>query len=58
MGEGRWEGKILPQKRELKNPCAGEEDVFLFHPQNGLNGFILHWCISGWWFTPAQIPIM
>jgi hypothetical protein len=32
---------------------AGEEDVFLAHPQNGLNGLILNWCTGGSWFTPA-----
>jgi hypothetical protein len=44
----------LGQKRGLKNPWAREEGVFLVHPQNGLNGLILNWCIGGWWFTPAQ----
>jgi len=39
------------QKRGLKNPWAGEEDVFLVHPQNGLNFLILNWCITGCWFT-------
>jgi hypothetical protein len=38
----------------LKNPWAGEEDVFLVHPQNGLNSFILNWCIGGCWFTPIE----
>ncbi len=33
-----------------KNFSTGREDV---HPQNGLNGFILNWCIGGCWFTPA-----
>ncbi len=33
-----------------KNP-TGREDV---HPQNGLNGLILNWCIGGCWFTPAR----
>jgi hypothetical protein len=32
--------KILEQKRGLKNPWVGEEDVFLVHPQNGLNNLI------------------
>jgi hypothetical protein len=31
----------------------GEEDVLLVHPQNGLKGLILNWCIGGCWFTPA-----
>jgi hypothetical protein len=32
----------------------------LVHPQNGLNGLILTWCIGGCWFTPArsnQLPL-
>ncbi len=37
------EGKILGQKRGLKNPWSGEEDVFLIHPHNSLNGLILDW---------------
>jgi hypothetical protein len=41
----------LRQRKGLKNPWAGEEDVFLVHPQNGL---ILNWCTGGCWFTPAQ----
>jgi hypothetical protein len=40
---GRWKNQKL---------WAGE-DVFLVHPQNGLNGLILNWCIGGCWFTPA-----
>jgi len=44
---------ILGQRRGLKNPWAGEEDVFLVHPQNGLNGLILNWCTGGCRFTPA-----
>jgi hypothetical protein len=43
----------LGQRRGLKNPCAGEEDGFLVHPQNGLNGLIQNWCTGGCWFTPA-----
>jgi hypothetical protein len=43
----------LGQRRGLKNPWAGEEDVFLFRPQNGLNGLILNWCTGGCWFTIA-----
>jgi hypothetical protein len=53
-GGGTYEGKILGQRRGLKNPWAGEEDGFLVHSQNGLNGLILNWCIGGCWFTPAQ----
>jgi hypothetical protein len=41
----------LRQRRGLKNPWAGEEDVFFIHPQNGLNGLILKWCIGACWFT-------
>ncbi len=33
----------MGQRRELKNPWEGEEDVFLVHPQNGLNGLVVHW---------------
>ncbi len=32
-----------------------EKDVFLVHPQNGLNGLILNLCIGGCWFTPAWV---
>ncbi len=32
------------KRRGLKNPWVGEEDVFLVHPQNGLNDLILNWC--------------
>jgi hypothetical protein len=39
---------------QLKNPWAGEEDVFLVHAQNGLKGLILNWCTHGCWFTPAR----
>ncbi len=46
-------GENFGQRRGLKNPWAGEEDVFLVHPQIGLNGLILKWCIGGCWFTPA-----
>jgi hypothetical protein len=42
---GRQEGKILGQKRGMKNPWAWEEDGFLVHSQNGLNDLILDWCI-------------
>jgi hypothetical protein len=44
----------LGQRRGLKNPWAREEDVFLIHPQNSLNGLILNWCTGGCWFTPAS----
>jgi hypothetical protein len=44
----------LGQRRGLKNPWARQEDVFLVHPQNGLNGLILNWCIGGCCFTPAH----
>ncbi len=53
-GGSKEEGKLLGQRKGLKNPWAGEEDVFLIHPQNGLNGLILNWCIAGYWFTPAN----
>jgi len=43
----------LGQRRGLKNPWAGEEDVFSVHPQNDLNSLILNCCIGGCWFTPA-----
>jgi len=43
----------LRQRKGLKNPWARQEDVFLVHPQNGLNGLILNWCIGGCCFTPA-----
>jgi hypothetical protein len=43
VGGGKYvEGKNLGQRKGLKNPWAGEEDVFFIHPQNGLNGFILN----------------
>jgi hypothetical protein len=32
------------QRRGEKKKHIGREDV---HPQNGLNGFILNWCIGG-----------
>ncbi len=44
----------MGQRRGLKNPWAGEEDVFLIHPPNGLNGLILNWCIGGCWFIPVM----
>jgi hypothetical protein len=44
-------------EKGLKNPWAGEEDVFLIHPQNCLNGFILNWCIGGCWFISTTIII-
>ncbi len=30
--------------------------MFLVHPQNGLNGLILNWCIGGYWFIPERRP--
>jgi len=30
-----------------KNIYLGNPDVVLVHPQNGLNGLILNWCIGG-----------
>ncbi len=54
---GRWEvrgGKILGKRRGGKKKIhAGREDGIFVHPQNGLNGLILNWCIGGCWFTPA-----
>jgi hypothetical protein len=44
----------LGQRRGLKNPWAREEDVFLVHPQKGLNGLIRNWCTGDYWFTPAS----
>ncbi len=44
----------MGQRRGLKNPWARQEDVFLVHPQNGLNGLILNWCIGACCFTPAH----
>jgi len=32
------------EKRWKKKNTSGREDV---HPQNGLNGLILNWCIGG-----------
>jgi hypothetical protein len=46
-------GRESRGKEEVKKKTpTGREDV---HPQNGLNGLILNWCIGGCWFTPAQI---
>jgi len=55
----------LWQVRGLKKPWAGEEEnknaqagwagCVWVHPQNGLNGLILNWCMGGCWFTPARI---
>jgi hypothetical protein len=42
---GRWGREEVKKKY-----TSGKEDV---HPQNGLNGLILNWCIGGCWFTPA-----
>ncbi len=46
-GVGRSE-KFWGKEGGLKNPWAGEEDVFLVHPQNGLNDLILNGCIGGY----------
>jgi len=62
----RWEGEVskgevgkrekLWGKEEVeKTKNFGQGKVFLVHPQNGLNIFILNWCISGCWFIPAEI---
>jgi hypothetical protein len=48
-------GKLLGQRRGLKNPWAREEDVFLVHPQNSLNGLILNSCTGGCWFAPTRL---
>ncbi len=37
-----------------KSLGRGRGFVFVVHPQNGLNGLILNWCIGGCWFTPAH----
>jgi len=51
----------LGQIRRLKKPWAGEEKnenallgCVWVHPQNSLNGLILNWCTSGYWFTPTM----
>jgi hypothetical protein len=36
-------GENFGAEKGLKNPWAEEQDVFLVHPQNGLNGLILNW---------------
>jgi hypothetical protein len=44
----------LAQRRGGKKLIiSGREDVFLVHLENGFNGLILNWCISGCWFIPA-----
>ncbi len=40
-GVGR-KGKFWGKEGGLKNPWPREEDVFLVHPQNGLNDLILN----------------
>jgi hypothetical protein len=40
-------------EKGLKNPWAREEEVFLVHPKNDLNGLILNWGTGGCWFAPA-----
>ncbi len=42
MGQRRGEKKKTHQVK--KKNTSGKEDV---HPQNGLNGLILNWCIGG-----------
>jgi hypothetical protein len=52
VGGGRGGGRTLGQRRGEKKKThqvkkkntSGREDV---HPQNGLNGLILNWCIGG-----------
>jgi hypothetical protein len=49
-------GKYFGAEKRLKKPIIlGREDVFLVHPQNGFNGYILNWCIGGCWFTLALV---
>jgi hypothetical protein len=48
----------LRQRRGLKNPWAREEDVFLVHPQNGLNGLILNWCMAAGSFQPFVTTVV
>ncbi len=55
VGRREAGGEIFEAEKGLKNPWAGEEDVFLVHPQNSLNGLILNWCTGGCWFTPALL---
>ncbi len=54
-GEVNRRGNFWGREGGLKNLWAGEEDVFLVHPQNGLNGLILNWCTGGCWFTPTLV---
>jgi hypothetical protein len=53
-GEVGRRGKFWEERKGPKNPWAGEEDVFLVHPQNDLNSLILNWCTGGYWFIPAS----
>jgi hypothetical protein len=43
----------LGREEAKKSIISGREDVFLVHPENGINSLILNWCIGGCWFTPA-----
>jgi len=54
-GGANRRGNLWGREGGLKNLWAGKQDVFLVHPQNGLNGLILNWCISGCWFTPTPV---
>jgi len=46
-------GENFGVEKGAEKSWARQEDVFLVHPQNGLNSLILSWCIGGCWFTPA-----
>jgi hypothetical protein len=50
---GRRRESFGAEKRWGKKIHVGREDGIFVHPQNGFNGLILNWCISGCWFTPA-----
>ncbi len=43
------------EKRWKKFIYASREDGIFVHPENGLNGLIRNWCISGYWFTPTHV---
>jgi hypothetical protein len=44
-------GREFRGREEVKKKTpTSREDV---HPQNGLNGLIVYWCIGGCWFIPA-----
>jgi hypothetical protein len=40
---------------EIEKSWAGEEVLFLVHPQNGFNCLVLNWCTGGCWFTPTPL---